>query len=193
MLGSAQLWCGTAPIDLNLVRAFVAVHETSRFSAAGARLVPRSTVSRAVASLEEALGVLLFHRTTRKVTTTAEGQTLYQRLSPSLSSMEASLAEDPERAEAPRGLLRVTTSAPSSPTTTSRARSSTPSPTPRAPRPPPTRASSTNPCSRNRPQADGGVLPSRDTSLDLLTHSSRTTAHPGSVRPIVQPPRASTS
>jgi len=64
-----------APIDLNLVRAFVAVHESGSFSAAGERLgVPRSTISRAVAALEESLDVLLFHRTTRKVTTTAAGR-----------------------------------------------------------------------------------------------------------------------
>jgi DNA-binding transcriptional LysR family regulator len=99
-----------APIDLNFVRAFVMVHETASFSEAGARLgCPRSTVSRAVVSLEEALGLQLFHRTTRKVTTTEAGLALYQRLSPSLSAMEATLSEAPEGAEAPTGTLRITT------------------------------------------------------------------------------------
>jgi DNA-binding transcriptional LysR family regulator len=98
-----------APIDLNLIRAFVAVHETGSFSAAGARLtVPRSTVSRAVAALEQSLSLLLFHRTTRTVTTTEAGKTLYERVSPLLTSLDLSLAEVPERAEAPSGLLRVT-------------------------------------------------------------------------------------
>jgi hypothetical protein len=47
-----------APIDLNLVSAFVAVHESGSFSAAATRLgVPRSTVSRAVLALERSLGV----------------------------------------------------------------------------------------------------------------------------------------
>jgi DNA-binding transcriptional LysR family regulator len=45
-----------APMDLNLVRAFVAVHRTGSFSRAGEQLgVPRSTISRAVAELEDQL------------------------------------------------------------------------------------------------------------------------------------------
>ena len=56
----------SAPIDLNLIRSFTAVHEAGTFSAAAERLgVPRSTVSRSIAALEEALGVRLFQRTTR--------------------------------------------------------------------------------------------------------------------------------
>jgi DNA-binding transcriptional LysR family regulator len=98
-----------APIDLNLARAFVAVHETGSFSAAGQRLgVPRSTVSRAIASFEAALGMTLFHRTTRKVTTTEAGTALHGRLASSLADVEASLADAPEDARAPAGLLRVT-------------------------------------------------------------------------------------
>jgi len=99
-----------APIDLNLVRAFVAVHEGGSFSAAGERLgVPRSTVSRAVASLEHSLEVLLFHRTTRRVTTTAAGRALHERLSPPLLALEASLSDLPERRDEPAGTLRLTT------------------------------------------------------------------------------------
>ncbi|HEY0135368.1 MAG TPA: LysR family transcriptional regulator [Nannocystis sp.] len=101
-----------APIDLNLVRAFVGVHETGSFSAAAQRLgVPRSTVSRAVATLEQATGTLLFHRTTRSVTTTPAGIALFDRVAPSLAALDASLAELPETIEAPRGTLRLTTSA----------------------------------------------------------------------------------
>jgi len=96
-------------IDLNLVRAFVAVHETGSFSGAATRLeMPRSTVSRAISSLEASLGVRLFHRTTRQVSTTSAGVALYQRLAPSLSTLESSLAELPEREEEPSGTLRVT-------------------------------------------------------------------------------------
>ena len=99
-----------APIDLNLVRAFVAVHESGSFSAAGERLgVPRSTISRAVAALEESLDVLLFHRTTRKVTTTAAGLALHERLSPSLLALETSLSDLPEGKDEPAGTLRLTT------------------------------------------------------------------------------------
>ncbi len=98
-----------APIDLNLLRAFVAVHESGSFSGASELLgVPRSTVSRAVAALETAFDVILFHRTTRKVSTSTAGVALYDRVLPSLTALESSLAELPEREEAPSGVLRVT-------------------------------------------------------------------------------------
>ncbi|MDP2313374.1 MAG: LysR family transcriptional regulator [Pseudomonadota bacterium] len=99
-------------IDLNLLRAFAAVHETGSFSQAATRLGgPRSTVSRSIAQLEESLGVALFVRTTRAVTTTAAGRTLYDRMSPALAALVASLEDLPERAEAPSGTLRITSTA----------------------------------------------------------------------------------
>jgi DNA-binding transcriptional LysR family regulator len=108
----ALLWCAMAPIDLNRLHAFAAVHSGGSFSAAAARLgVPRSTVSRAVAALEESLDVRLFARTTRQVKTTAAGLALYDRVAPSLSSLETSLRELPRQQESPAGLLRITTTA----------------------------------------------------------------------------------
>jgi DNA-binding transcriptional LysR family regulator len=101
-----------ATIDLNLVRALVAVHESGSFSGAALKLgVPRSTVSRAVAALEDALGVQLFQRTTRQVATTRAGIALIDRVRPSLTGLESALSELPERAEAPSGTLRITTTA----------------------------------------------------------------------------------
>lgn len=99
-----------ATIDLNLVRAFVTVHDAGSFSGAASRLgVPRSTVSRAVSALEDTLGVLLFHRTTRKVATTAAGLALFDRVAPSLAALDASFSDLPDREEVPSGTLRVTT------------------------------------------------------------------------------------
>ena len=110
MNDTCHLWCVHAPIDLNLVRAFVGVHETHSFSAAAERLgVPRSTVSRAVSALEETTGLLLFHRTTRQVTTTAAGLALFDRVAASLSRLETSLSDLPESVETPSGTLRLTT------------------------------------------------------------------------------------
>lgn len=101
-----------APIDLNPVRAFVAVYESGSFSAAALRLsVPRSTVSRAVAALEEAMGVRFFHRDTRNVAATAEGRQLYDRAAPALASLERALADQPQQQEGPTGTLRVTATA----------------------------------------------------------------------------------
>lgn len=96
-------------IDLNLVRSFVAVHEAGSFSRAAERLgVPRSTVSRAIATLEESLGVRLFHRTTRNVSVTTAGTVLHDRVAPLMTALEGSLADLPEREKVPSGLLRVT-------------------------------------------------------------------------------------
>ena len=96
-------------IDLNLVRVFVAVHETGSFSGAASRLsVPRSTVSRAVASLEAELGVRLFQRTTRQVSTSSAGLALFERVAPSLGTLEASLASLPEQRDVPSGVVRIT-------------------------------------------------------------------------------------
>ena len=96
-------------LDLNLVRAFIAVHDLGSFSAAAERFgVPRSTLSRAVSALEEELGVSLFNRTTRKVVTTAAGSELYDRVARPFGELEASLADLPEREEEPAGVLRLT-------------------------------------------------------------------------------------
>src|SRR5262249_34316064 len=98
------------PIDLNLVRAFIAVHETGSFSTAAARLnLPRSTLSRAVAALEAALGVSLFRRTTRRVSTTSAGEALYARVAPSIAALQSSFADLPDAEAAPSGTLRLTT------------------------------------------------------------------------------------
>lgn len=99
-----------APIDLNRVRAFAEVHQAGSFSIAAKRLgVPRSTVSRAISALEEDTGVRLFHRTTRTVTTTAAGLALFERVAPSLASLDRSLSDLPDALETPTGTLRITT------------------------------------------------------------------------------------
>lgn len=96
-------------IDLNLVRTFVAVFETGSFSLAAKRLaLPRSTVSRSIAALEEVVGATLFHRTTRKVDPSQEGRQLFERVAGSLAGLEAALVEMPERREEPSGTLTLT-------------------------------------------------------------------------------------
>lgn len=101
-----------APIDLNLLRAFAAVHASGSFSAAAVKLgVPRSTVSRAVAALEERMAVALFQRTTRRVVTTAAGLELFERAAPQLESLDHALLELSEHAQAVTGTLRLTATA----------------------------------------------------------------------------------
>jgi DNA-binding transcriptional LysR family regulator len=96
-------------MDLNLLTVFEAVARTTSFSTAARELhLPRSSVSRAIARLESELGVQLLFRTTRQVTLSAVGTTLYDRVVPHLGSVKAALGELPEREEQPSGELRVT-------------------------------------------------------------------------------------
>lgn len=98
-----------APIDLNLLRTFTTVYRAGSFTGAARKLgVPRSTVSRAIAALEERVGAQLVHRTTRTMSITAEGTQLFDRIAPSLGGLEAALDELPVRADEPTGVVRVT-------------------------------------------------------------------------------------
>ena len=97
-----------APIDLNLLSLFGIVAETASFSEAARKLgMPRSSVSRGVGALEEALGVQLFNRTTRKVALSTAGVALHERIGPQLAALTASLGSLPERDQMPSGELRV--------------------------------------------------------------------------------------
>lgn len=99
-------------MPLNLLRAFTAVHQSGSFSAAAALLgVPRSSVSRAVAALEEQLSLALFQRTTRRVSTTAAGLELFERVMPQLESLDQTVRELSQQAQAVTGTLRVTATA----------------------------------------------------------------------------------
>ncbi len=97
------------PVDVSLLPVFAMVAETGSFSGAAKRLgVAKSTVSRQVARLEEAVGTPLFHRTTRQVALSTAGESLLARLAPILASLEATLEALPEGQDAPSGRLRVT-------------------------------------------------------------------------------------
>ena len=83
----------------------VAAHGT--LAAAARELgVPKSTVSRRLSRLEEAVGTDLLHRGPRRVTLTRAGEELFARSAAPLSELrelDAGLVED-----APRGVLRLT-------------------------------------------------------------------------------------
>lgn len=87
---------------------FVAVVEhDSVTSAAEALGLPRPTVSKRLGRLEERLGALLIHRTTRRMKLTKEGELLYERARRVVSSAREAEAEVKLAQESPRGLLRV--------------------------------------------------------------------------------------
>ena len=96
-------------VDLNDLGVFVAVVETENFSVAASRLgLPKSSVSRAVARLEEAMGMPMRHRTTRRVTVSTAGKALYEKVRGEIASLRHSVGEVPELGEEPSGLLRIT-------------------------------------------------------------------------------------
>jgi DNA-binding transcriptional LysR family regulator len=62
------------------LRAFVQVVESGGFSAAGRRLnLSKATVSDQIQALENALGVRLLNRTTRRISLTEAGRGYYDR------------------------------------------------------------------------------------------------------------------
>lgn len=78
--------------DLPDLRAFVAVAKLGSFRAAAVELhISQPALSRRVEKLETALGVRLFHRTTRKVDMTTVGREFSHRASELLNSLEQSL------------------------------------------------------------------------------------------------------
>jgi DNA-binding transcriptional LysR family regulator len=96
-------------IDLNDLGVFACVAETSSFSKAAARLgVPKSSVSRAIARLEEALSVSVFHRNTRNVALSTSGKALYQRVAVDVASLREVVRQLPDLERELQGRLSVT-------------------------------------------------------------------------------------
>jgi DNA-binding transcriptional LysR family regulator len=90
------------------ITTFVRVVEAGNFSLAAERLhLTRSAVGKTIARLEQRLGVLLFHRNTRGLSLTPEGQTYYDRCLRALSELDAADAELDNGRREPQGTLRV--------------------------------------------------------------------------------------
>jgi DNA-binding transcriptional LysR family regulator len=96
------------PNDLNRLGAFVAVAQCGGFTAAAERLgVTKARVSLDVQRLERALGVSLFHRTTRKVRLTEAGQHLLEDTAPLLAGLHDAVARTHRSAAEVSGTLRI--------------------------------------------------------------------------------------
>jgi DNA-binding transcriptional LysR family regulator len=94
--------------SLGSLRGFVQVVESGGFAEAGRVLgVSASAMAKSVARLERALGVRLFHRSTRSQTLTAEGQLFLPRCRRILAEAEAARSELGSHAATPKGRLRV--------------------------------------------------------------------------------------
>lgn len=88
--------------------AFVAIVERGGVSAAGANLgMPKSTVSKVLARLEDALGVRLVERNSRTVRLTTEGETFYRHAVALLEQADQANALMAGFREEPAGRLTV--------------------------------------------------------------------------------------
>lgn len=94
--------------DLNDLRIFERVAALSSFSAAATALgIPKSSASRAVSRLEEALGIRLLQRTTREVAPTDAGEALFARCATLLAGIDDALVFTSGLAGSPKGLLTI--------------------------------------------------------------------------------------
>ena len=94
--------------DWNLLPIFVTVADAGSISVAARLLgLPKSSISRGIAALEGALGVQLFHRTTRKLAVTTAGQRFYDRVRPLVLSLKDLAGSLPEQGDDPSGELRI--------------------------------------------------------------------------------------
>ncbi len=91
------------------VRIFLAVAAAGSLSAAARQLdVVPMQVSRRIAALEEELGVRLFHRTTRAVSLTAEGEAFQPHAAAMVEAEESARAELSPSPALASGVLRMT-------------------------------------------------------------------------------------
>ena len=96
-------------MDLNRAAIFVRVVDEGGFTAAGRALrLPKSSVSRSVALLEEELGARLLQRSTRKLRLTEAGSAFYERASRGLAGVQEAAAAVADLQGLLRGPIRIT-------------------------------------------------------------------------------------
>ena len=94
---------------LDRVATFVAVAEAESFTAAAQRLgLPKSSVSRNVARLEQELGVRLLQRTTRRLRLTEAGSAFYHKARGALATLEEAALAAADHGHEARGTVRLT-------------------------------------------------------------------------------------
>ncbi|WNG29334.1 LysR family transcriptional regulator [Cystobacter fuscus] len=95
-------------IDFEGMALFVKVVEHGSLSAAGRAVgMPKATVSRQIALLEQRLGAALLHRSTRALSLTDVGRRYFTRIRPIVRDAELAQVEAMAGHAAPSGLLRV--------------------------------------------------------------------------------------
>lgn len=101
-------WSGEIVDLIGAIRSFTRVAETGSFSAVAREAgSSQSAVTRQVAQLEEHFGVRLFHRTTRRLSLTDDGESLLSHARQLLDYAETMEAELGRHSASPTGLVRV--------------------------------------------------------------------------------------
>ena len=99
-------------VTLERMRSFIRVAERGSLSAVARQLgVGQSTITRHLRELEEAVGVPLLSRTTRRVTLTDEGSRYYANSVHILRLVEQSVDEARGTRGAPVGTIRISCTA----------------------------------------------------------------------------------
>jgi DNA-binding transcriptional LysR family regulator len=94
--------------SLNALSVFVRAAETRSFTDAGRRLsVSSSAVGKTISRLEDRLGVRLFHRNTRSITLTPEGELFLESCRRIFSEIDRIELELSQSKAAPKGRLKV--------------------------------------------------------------------------------------
>lgn len=97
-----------SPFDLRQLRAFVCLAEELHFGRAAERLgISQAPLSMQIRQMEEALGVVLFHRTTRRTRLTSAGETLLGHARTLLDAAERAVAHTRAMSNESGGRLRV--------------------------------------------------------------------------------------
>jgi DNA-binding transcriptional LysR family regulator len=93
---------------LGRISAFVHAVEAGSFALAGERLnLSSSAISKSIARLEARLGIRLFHRSTRRLSLTEEGQAYFEHCTRALAELEIAEARLASGRRVPSGRLRV--------------------------------------------------------------------------------------
>jgi len=107
---TTALW--SAMTDLNDIALFVQVVRAGSFAEAARRLgMPANTASRRIQQLEQALGLRLMQRTTRRLTLTDAGETFYARCAEQVEALAQAADELSETGRQPSGRVRVAAAA----------------------------------------------------------------------------------
>jgi DNA-binding transcriptional LysR family regulator len=106
-----QVRANPLEMDISVLQLFIEVFRQGSFAAvARDRNLDPSSVSRAIAGLEEELGVRLFQRTTRQLSPTEAGTTYFERVESLVEELLQAAAITTDISSQPTGKLRITAS-----------------------------------------------------------------------------------